>query len=57
MNLDHLLTPHTRINSTWIKCRTKPIKIVEENVGSIGSKSQTLLIAIFYQIQKKKINK
>ena len=64
MKLDHLLTPHIRINSKWIKdlnVRPKAIEIVEENIGSkiLDTAHRNLLLDIppLARETKEKINK
>ena len=64
IKLDHLLTPHTRINSKWINdlnVRPKTTKVVEENIGNkiLDIVHVNILSDISPQIRetKEKINK
>ena len=64
MKLDHLLTPHIRINSNWIKIlnvRHKIIKIIEANRGSkisdIAHNNVLLDISPLERETKEQINK
>ena len=60
MKLDHLLTPHTRINSKWIEdlnVRPETIKILEEIIGSKISNIAHSSIFLIYLPRHRKQNK
>ena len=60
MKLEHFLTPHTKINSKWIKdlnIRPETIKLLEENVGKTLSDINHSRILYDPPPRKAKINK
>ena len=62
MKLDHLLAPHTRINSKFIKdlnIRPETMKFTEENTGSENSDivCSNILSDITLQARERKLKK
>jgi len=64
VKLDHYLTPHTKINSKWIKdlnIRPETIKLLEENLGGkqlgIGLGDDFFNLTLIARASKAEINK